>query len=243
MGPTLHQLFKICDKSFDLITILNIGIDLINNIRILHELGFMHRDLKPSNLVFGNMSYENYDKKDEIGIIDFGNGKILLKPSGKLNYSLKKTKCMGNKVFSSTKALNDKDIFKKDDIISIFYILIYFSLGTLPWIKKKKNGDNLSKSEVIKIRENNPINDLCKNRPKEFIILFEYILNLPDTADPNYDYIIQTFKYLKLKEEINSKKYKNKFKWITLFEDAMNNNTKSNKKKRKKFYHYLKCIH
>lgn len=50
MGPTLKSLYKLCDKIFDFYTIINIAIDLIKNIKILHDCGFLHRDLKPDNL-------------------------------------------------------------------------------------------------------------------------------------------------------------------------------------------------
>ena len=47
MGFNLNTLFKLCDHSFDLLTIINIGIDLIKNMKIFHAMGFIHRDLKP----------------------------------------------------------------------------------------------------------------------------------------------------------------------------------------------------
>ena len=59
MGPNLKILHKLCDNKFDYYTTINIAIDLIQNIKILHSLGFIHRDLKPDNLVFGNFCFEN----------------------------------------------------------------------------------------------------------------------------------------------------------------------------------------
>ena len=70
-------------------------------------------------------------------------------------------KCQGNKCFSSSNALKDKDVRKKDDIISIFYILIYFFCQTLPWNIKKLNGEHLSKSEILEIRNNISIKQIC----------------------------------------------------------------------------------
>ena len=37
MGFNLKYLFEICENKFDLITVINIGIDLIKNIKIMHE--------------------------------------------------------------------------------------------------------------------------------------------------------------------------------------------------------------
>ena len=56
----------------------------------------------------------------------FSNAKINIFPNGKIKYLKKKVKCAGNKIYSSPNALKDKDIGKKDDLINIFYILIYF---------------------------------------------------------------------------------------------------------------------
>lgn len=132
MGPTLKRLYKIYDKKFDYYSILNIAIDLIKNIKIFHDLGYVHRALKPDNLVYGNLCYENYDMRNEIGILDFNNSKINIGADGIIKYSNKKVKCHGNKCYSSSNVLNDRDIGKKNDIISTFYILIYFFCQTLP---------------------------------------------------------------------------------------------------------------
>ena len=54
MGFNLNYLFNLCSLKFDLMTVINIGIDLIKIIKILNEKGSIHSDLKPDNLVFGS---------------------------------------------------------------------------------------------------------------------------------------------------------------------------------------------
>ena len=152
MGPNLNILHKICDNKFDYYSVINIAIDLIKNIKIIHNLGFIHRDLKPDNLVFGNLSFENCERKNEIGIIDFSHSKINIKANGEFKYSEGKVKFRGNNCFSSTNALQYHDVDEKDDLISIFYILIYFINGSLPWKIKNSNGESISKKEIIEIR-------------------------------------------------------------------------------------------
>ena len=51
-------LFEIRDNKFDLITVINIGIYLIQNIKIIHENDFAHLNLKLNNLVFCSL-YKN----------------------------------------------------------------------------------------------------------------------------------------------------------------------------------------
>ena len=217
MGPNLQFLFSICNKKFDYFTVINIAIDLIKNIKILHNLGYIHRDLKPDNLVFGNLCLENYDKRKEIGIIDFGNSKININSSGKFKHIKKKVKCKGNRCFSSTKALKEKDVGFKDDIISIFYILIYFLKGKLPWQIKNSRGEKLSKAEIIEIRENCSLNELCLNIPIEFINLTKNVFNMPDNDNIDYNYILRQLEIIKKKEELKENNKREKFCWLEIF--------------------------
>ena len=125
MGFDLKTLFKLCDKKFDLITTLNIGIDIIKNLKILHEAGFIHRDLKPDNLVFGPLCEENIKYKNDIGISDFGNSKFLKKKNGSINYTSKFYKCRGNRMFSSSNELLDIDIQHPMMILNLLSIFLY----------------------------------------------------------------------------------------------------------------------
>ena len=121
----LKSLFKLCEKKLDLLSVVNIGLDVIINLQILHNNGYVHRDLKPDNLAFGPLCFENLKYKNRIGILDFGNSKILHKKNGRLNYSNGKKGCF-NKCFSSNNALLEKDLLPYDDIESVFYIMIIF---------------------------------------------------------------------------------------------------------------------
>ena len=45
---------------------MNVGIDLLKRIKILHSQGILYRDLKPSNIAFGIFSTENSKEKNEL---------------------------------------------------------------------------------------------------------------------------------------------------------------------------------
>ena len=234
MGPDLKKLHELCDLKFDYFTVINIAIDLIKNIQILHNSGFIHRDLKPDNIVFGNLCYENNEKRKEIGIIDFSNAKINIKSNGSLNYSNKKVGCMGNKYYSSTTALEEKDVTKKDDLISIIYIIIYLYVGKLPWIIRNSGIKKLTKKEIIEIRKSIGLKELCSNFPINFINLVEFIFQINENETPDYNYILNELEKLKSEEEKKYNNKKEKFCWITLLKKYANRSSEINKSKRKK---------
>ena len=69
---------------------MNIGIDLIQNIEILHSNGFLNRNLKPDNISFGPLCIENTRYKNKVGILDFGNSKFLRKKNGDIKLEMRK---------------------------------------------------------------------------------------------------------------------------------------------------------
>ena len=50
VGPTIQKLYEFCDFSFDIATVCNIGIDLLNCFEIIHGLSYVHNDLKSDNV-------------------------------------------------------------------------------------------------------------------------------------------------------------------------------------------------
>ena len=82
MGPSIDSLVRICNGKFNLFTTINIGIDLINNIEILHNQDYFHRDIKPNIIAFGSLSRNNIQNITKISPLDFGSStslKIILK--------------------------------------------------------------------------------------------------------------------------------------------------------------------
>lgn len=50
---------------------IQIGIQIIQRLQVLHELGFLHMDLKPDNIVLGTHNMNSEDSS-LIYLIDFG---------------------------------------------------------------------------------------------------------------------------------------------------------------------------
>jgi serine/threonine protein kinase len=71
LGPSLENLFNLCNRKFSLKTTLILGIQMINRIEFIHNHGIIHRDIKPDNLMMNSYGY--------IKVIDFGVAKYLMK--------------------------------------------------------------------------------------------------------------------------------------------------------------------
>ena len=235
LGPNLENIFNFCERKFDVTTISNIGIELINSIEQLHKLGFIHRDIKPKNIAWLNFSDYQTIVKNNLILIDFGlAGPYVTKENKHLAFD-KKYGRIGTQYFASVNANKGYSLSRRDDLESIFYCLVYFFKGILPWDSKeqsKKNKDKLYKNSdgddnnkeifnqkinfksdaerVLKIKEIISPSVICKGLPNEYKFIYCYIKNLSFSEKPDYNIIrlllANTFLYK------NSSKTKKKFK-------------------------------
>ena len=178
LGESLQSL-KERKKTFSLKLVLQIGIQIINLLRMIHNKGLVHRDIKPDNFLLGLNN-----KSRQIYIIDFGFCKTFLNDNKHID--MKKTNnIIGTSNFASVNAHDFNELSRRDDLESLGYMLVYFYLGDLMW-------KDYSNNQMIKIMKNNIIND--ENIPRIILKYFDIIKGLEFKEAPNYDLLINIFK-------------------------------------------------
>jgi serine/threonine protein kinase len=192
LGESLQDL-KNKNTSFSLKLTLQIGINIINLLKTIHNNGFVHRDIKPDNFLLGLNN-----KSNQIYIIDFG----LCKPyiykekhiDIKSSHSL-----IGSKTYASINAHDFIELSRRDDLESLGYMMLYFYLGELSWQDLKE-----ASNEDIKYMKNNL---KLESIPEVLVNYIKYVKNMEFNENPNYYLIIDNFK--RSIEDISSKTAKN----------------------------------
>lgn len=184
LGDSL-QTIKNKRDCFSLKLVLQIGIQIVELLKTIHENGLVHRDIKPDNFLLGLNS-----NSKRIFIIDFGFCKSYFF-DGKHVPQKKTHNLIGSRTYASINAHNCIELSRRDDLESLGYMLIYFYAGFLPWQLDMSN-KNTNIDEYI-IRSKQTITE-DSNLPKILINYIKYVRELGFLEKPNYKAIIESFK-------------------------------------------------
>eukprot|EP01080_Neovahlkampfia_damariscottae_P003163 gene3163-5479_t len=164
---------------FSMPTTLKCGIQMIDSLEGTHKLGYIHRDVKPSNFVTGRTK----SQKGKVYLIDFGLARKYRLPNGEIRPPRKSAGFRGTARYASINSHKSKELGRRDDLWSVFYVLVEFSLGSLPWRKIK------DKDRIGELKEKYTNKELVKDLPKEFQLFMESIASLGYADEPDYDYL------------------------------------------------------
>ena len=185
LGNSVDTIFKMCRRKFTIMATLNIIKQMLDIIQKLHEKDVIHRNLNPTKFLFGKeettdilMSKQikkeiNIDSKSQLYLVDYAEAKFYkndlqsIKDSKNIEHiefdDKVKDFSFTNKYFCSIWAELKMEQSRRDDLYSLFYIMIYLLVGKLPWIgiKGKNKEDKREKIRNLKLCLSNF--ELCKN--------------------------------------------------------------------------------
>jgi serine/threonine protein kinase len=192
LGQSLDKLYSICKKNFDLKTIIQIGIQMIERIEFIHSKGIIHRDIKPANFLIGLKK-----KKNIIYLIDYGLSKKYIDKNTKEHIPYKEGKGLtGTARYVSLFTHQGIEQSRRDDIEGIAYNLIFLAKGKLPWQGVRVKNKKEKHKKIMEKKLLYSPDDLCFGLPEEFCILLKYARSLEFKQKPNYDGIKKLFKDL-----------------------------------------------
>jgi len=184
VGKSLAELRRAQPRGiFSLSTTLRLGKHILAAIRDIHEVGFLHRDIKPSNFAMGQ---PNSAKTRQVFMLDYGLARQYLTAAGEVRQPRAVAGFRGTVRYASVNAHDNREMGRHDDLWSLFYMLIEFLQGQLPWRKIK------DKDQVGQIKRTFNHDDLLKHDrvPCEFEPFLRHIQTLKYNDTPDYDFLM-----------------------------------------------------
>ncbi len=129
-------------KCYSIKTVGMIGLQLLQRLEAVHKAGYVHRDLKPANVLVGKRLTE----ENMIYLIDFGLTKKEDQKTHVVQTTEAVTRVVGTAIYAGLNAhLPGSNYYKKDDLESMMYVLLYLATGMLPWKGCKTNEAGLER--------------------------------------------------------------------------------------------------
>jgi serine/threonine protein kinase len=106
-----------------------VAIQALDRLEYIHSKNYIHRDIKPNNFLIGK-------KNDEIiYLIDFGFARKYRSSKTGKHIKHKFINCVsGSLLYLSLNGIKGYEQSRKDDLESLGYMILFLSLGSLPWL-------------------------------------------------------------------------------------------------------------
>ncbi|NXJ11313.1 TTBK2 kinase, partial [Odontophorus gujanensis] len=169
--------------TFTISTTLRLGRQILESIESIHSVGFLHRDIKPSNFAMGR--FPSTCRK--CYMLDFGLARQFTNSCGDVRPPRAVAGFRGTVRYASINAHRNREMGRHDDLWSLFYMLVEFVVGQLPWRKIK------DKEQVGSIKERYEHRLMLKHLPQEFSIFLDHISNLDYFTKPDYQLLMSVF--------------------------------------------------
>lgn len=204
LNKNLEELKKYNGGRLSYKTISMFAIQALQRLEYIHTKNRIHCDIKPTNFMIGHK-----EQKSIIYLIDFG-----LCRKEKPDDSNRRRKSKG--VFGTLSYMSPFVHVglipsRRDDLFSLFFVLVYLFKGKLPWQRLNIPDGEKKVEEVYRLKKENLPFKICDSCPGFFYYWVDYISQLKPDSKISYEYL-----YLCVVRDlvINKSSYDLKFDWM-----------------------------
>lgn len=231
LGPSIHSLWKLCDNKLTLSTVIRIGDAIIQRLQFMHGMRVIHRDLKPANITIGSGLNSN-----QFYLIDLGLSTKYITSSGKHIAFKDKRQLIGTAKYCSLRTSAGIVPSRRDDLESLFNVLIYLRRGKLPWTMLRTKDKKLYHSKILEIKKFVRTETMCEGFPEEFKQFLRHIRELSFDEKPDYDYLRSLLKSVLDRIKVGIKDMRYDWEFLKSFSDLKNSYKEESNLDMQKYY-------
>jgi len=184
VGRTLHDLrMERPMRKFSHGTTISVGIKCLEALEALHSVEYMYREVSPSNFAIGLPEFNELRK---IYLLDLGGARKFVSEDGSYKRQKKMFGFREKSINYAPLAFHeDRDLYRKDDIESLIYMLAEFILGSLPWSKHTNQADIGRSKKQVRTTDRG-MKKLFGSTPRKFKEILKLADDCKPFEEPNY---------------------------------------------------------
>jgi serine/threonine protein kinase len=145
-----------------------------------HSRGILHRDIKPSNFLV------RASARFPLVLIDFGLSRPFINPAnGSLLNPRSNPGFVGTLKYASVNAHEGKELGRRDDLASWFFIVVEMARGILPWGKSEVT------DHMFSIKQSISLSTFLRGLPPGLKEVWRLIRKLGRAEEPDYELLTQ----------------------------------------------------
>jgi len=160
-------------RQLSLKTIIQVGTQILDQLRLMHQAGYVHCDLKPENILVGR--YGEQGMLSQVYLIDFGFSRAIETVE---TFELGS----GNVAFASPNSLRNRTIFPRDDLISLALMLTYMMNKFIPHFNNEDDIEDQKRSRI----KMEPATYCRRYKCKELREFLELVFKTAQEKTPDY---------------------------------------------------------
>ncbi|XP_075223745.1 serine/threonine-protein kinase VRK1-like [Lycorma delicatula] len=188
LDKDLQSILNENNKQLPPVTVMQIGVQVLNVLEYIHSKGYIHGDIKAANMMLGLMP----GTENTVYMIDFG---LAAKCPSSTKEFTKDPKKVNNGTIEYISRDGHSGVFGfRGDLEILGYNLLHWLNGSLPWENKIANVAVVEqKKNELMSNVQDYIKKYMPQVPEEVTKYLDYISSLKNNDIPDYDYCRKLF--------------------------------------------------